>query len=606
MKQQVAGLQPIAPVANGIQLIGMFTGVPTSGLNIHANTGPNALLRSPDYPLPSAGASPAGSPLTSVPLPMGYTSWRIDPSNAQEWYPILGGYPINQDYVYNNDPANLGGVIPSGGLEIDGYTYAAGTYVYQFCDFSASFTYCSNDPGTPSLLYRGCRFRSAVGAPGFLNVESGYPGFMASHYCDAGGTGAAGACIVAFDMDGNGEGCRFLRNYISYYTTAIQPNVGITGFSDSIENFCEKVTLVGSSHLNGISLNGGNANFLVQRNHIVQVTPDENGVVIDQTDCIAMFQDFGTFPGTGTNSDGSTGYWVTSNYAGGTGYAFYLGQNDGTPAGSVQNEHFLDNLVTTQVWDNGGYYGPVATNPPWGQYGNVEDGNVWADGSTAGAPLQTPAAQYQFTDAFASNAITVDITTTAGDTLVAYIAGYVNSNTQLHLVSVADSAANAWTFSTAPAHQNPPANGCYDDVEDYYGFSAIGYCVDAAAVSSVTVTLNATCNFIGVGVHELILTPEAYADGAASAGTLLTGINTFTTPSVTTTQQNDVIVATCSCDDGWLQTSSPPRFYVENGSGIVNVGDGVVFAPGSYGVTFSDSPSSQDVQGVCILALAVG
>jgi hypothetical protein len=118
--------------------------------------------------------------------------------------------------------------------------------------------------------------------------------------------------------------------------------------------------------------------------------------------------------------------------------------------------------------------------------------------------------------------------------------------------------------------------------------------------------MNQSCDFLAIAVGELILSPSASVDGAASVADLKVHVNTFTTPSVTTTQQNDVIVSVVSCDDGWLQTSSPPRFYVENGSGIINVGDGVVFAPGTYAVTFSDSPSYQDVQAACIVAFAPG
>jgi hypothetical protein len=187
-------------------------------------------------------------------------------------------------------------------------------------------------------------------------------------------------------MDGSGNGIRVLRCYLSYTTTGIQPNIR-AGYCDIFENYIEKLTDFtppGGYHLNGVSLNGGNHNCLVQRNHIVIANPDEQGNTINQTDCISLFQDFGTFPGTGTNSDGSTGYLIQDNYVGGAGYCFYLGLNSGTPPNSVNNLTFTGNKVTTAIWPDGGNYGPIAHFPVWGKYGNSESGNTWADGPDAG------------------------------------------------------------------------------------------------------------------------------------------------------------------------------------------------------------------------------
>lgn len=597
LKQAATAQQPQRPVIHGIQLISQLQGA-------HTNVGPNALLKSGSYP--AVPDTAAYGPLTTVPAPVDDDFWRmtIPFSSGGAVVPALWTPPDTATYVYNNDPSNLGGIIPDGGLTIDGFPYAAGTYVFQFMDFSQAGDYMGLfDTWTPDTVFRGCRSRNSLGAPGFLSMQ-GFAGTVAFHYCDIGCPSAAvvaGGSPVGLQMSGMTGNCRFYRNYISYTTTGIFPNVG--GWADVIENYIEKITLSTGAHLNGISFNGGNGAFRVLRNSVVVVTPDENGADINQTDCFAMFDDFGGYTAGGTNSDDTTGYFVESNYVGGTGYCLYLGVGSGAP--QTKDLTFNGNLVTTSAYVNGGNYGPLTDAPAWGQNGNTETGNKWADGITPGASLVTPETQYQYVDAFTANTATVDITTADGDTLVAYVAAYIDSDTQLHLTDVTDSAGNTWIFSTAAASQNPPANGCYDTSEHYYGFSAIAYCIDAEAVTSVTITLNTAAHFIGLGASELALASDAYVDAAASVATLLTGVSGFTTPAVTTTQVNDFIVTTCSCDSGWLDTSSPPRFYVENGPGIVNVADGVVFAPGVHSVTFAGS-GPQDVQGVCILAFATG
>jgi hypothetical protein len=392
---QAPAAQPLA-ITSGGQLIAPFTGAPSSALNLSANVGPNALLVSASYPLPSSNSA---GPLTTVPLPGGYTYWRIDNgSSGQFTMPELWG-SLSQAYVYNNTPSNLGGIVGAGGLKIDGYTYPSGTYVFQFMDFSqgiissGGYIYAS---GGPSVLFRGCRFRGPLAAPGAISVEAAdYEASACAHYCDFGGQGASNAqtCVVGLDLGGGSQGTRQLRCYTSYVTTGLQPNCEPGYFCDAIENMVEKLTLFygpdgpdddGPYHLNGICVNGGNPNWLCLRNNVVSAATDEQGNTINQTDCIAMFQDFGTFPGTGTNSDGSTGYFLENNYVGGTGYSYYFGQNEGTMPDTVNNLTVTGNLLTTAEYPTGGSNGAAAAIPTWGSYGNSESGNLWADGPNAG------------------------------------------------------------------------------------------------------------------------------------------------------------------------------------------------------------------------------
>jgi len=407
---------------DGRYLRGMFTGIPSAGLNPAANTGPNALLGSATYPIPSA-TSWTGPP-AAIPTPSGSPGiWRID-SDLGFNQPDYWG-TTTQAYAYSNSPANLGGIIPAGGMMIDGYFYAAGTYVFQFMDLSAGgfvFADWSTALGGPappiSVMFRGCRFREAdSGGQGYFGPidatlnNYGYTGNLAFHFCEFGGKGpsdvTADACVCPFSV-GSVANLRFLRCYFSYFGTATHPNIfqpgGASGYNDTFECFFEKVceypNVYPGAHLNGISFNGGNPNALVLRNSLVLVTPDEDGNAIIDTDCISFFQDGSPqqpYPGNGTNSDGSIGYYVNGNYVGGTGWCFYFGQNAGTADNTLNNMHAYGNWVTTSVWAwgtgdpegtllGGGYHGAAADvpNKGWGPYGNIQSKNLWADGPLAG------------------------------------------------------------------------------------------------------------------------------------------------------------------------------------------------------------------------------
>lgn len=299
---------------------------------------------------------------------------------------------VETPYVYNNNPSNKGGIVPAGGMMIDGFLVPAGTYVVQFRDFSDQQIVLEGDcdgqyPPFAGLMLRGCRWRGASENVGLIS-ENGMTcgGKVWVHYCDLGGLGSQPAqyCEVAIKQNGNPT--QTFRNYISYVTTGIQ-TVGIPGMA-ILENYIERLTTFNTDgpHLNGITFNGSDTCAQVERNHIVVQTPEDNGSgkAVGQTDCISFFQDFGAFPGTGQNSDSTYGYRVLDNYIGGTGYCFYAGMNAGQPATSVQNMYVTGNKITTVSWPNGGQYGSIAAVPSWGSYGNVNSNNTWADGASAG------------------------------------------------------------------------------------------------------------------------------------------------------------------------------------------------------------------------------
>jgi hypothetical protein len=154
---------------------------------------------------------------------------------------------------------------------------------------------------------------------------------------------------------------------------------------------------------------------------------------------------------------------------------------------------------------------------------------------------------------------TVPITTTAGHCLVLYATQWVTSNTALHIVSISDTAGNTWNYSTATANQNPPVNGSYDASVTQYGMTAIACCLVANAVTSVTVVLSGSGDFAEVQVQEFSGLPAgARVLGAASNGTLASGVSSITTPSVNAPSGSPVLVCvnTSLLNGEWTGASS--------------------------------------------------
>jgi hypothetical protein len=284
-------------------------------------------------------------------------------------------------YVYNNNPTNYGGTVGGSPVVIDGFTVPAGTMVVQFTDFSNGSFFMSDGS---NYLFRGCKIRAPNTAPGNWNCSVTNTGGLWIHFCDLGGLSSAPAdfCEVPIDIQ-NGASLVCYRNRMSFMTTGIQCE--LSNFQ-AIENYITDLTDFGNgtSHLNGMTINGNVSAGLILRNYVVVQQFDTSNRQIVQTDCISYFQDFGTFPGNGTNADGSTGYFIDNNYLGGTGYCIYAGKNAGSASNSVNNMHVTNNLITTQAYSTGGFNGPIAAEPVWGTLGNVVSNNRWADGASQG------------------------------------------------------------------------------------------------------------------------------------------------------------------------------------------------------------------------------
>ena len=318
--------------------------------------------------------------ITSTQMDDRLSNWPGTPHPS--WIP-------NQPYIYSNSASNHGGIVPAGGLTIDGFFVPAGTYVAQFYDFSASSLVVEGDcngayPPFAGLLLRGCRWRTASPYVGLISENGASSGgkFWV-HHCDLGGLGSQPVQYCEIPIKTANSPTQTYRNYISYATTGIQ-TVGFPG-TNVLENYIERLTTFNTDgpHLNGVTFNGGDTCGRVERNRIVVQTPEDNGSgkAVGQTDCISFFQDFGAYPGTGQNDDGSYGYRVINNYVGGTGYCFYAGTGG---QGAVSNMYMSGNTVTTTYWQDGGFYGPCAAQPTWGSNGNTSSNNTWADGPNAG------------------------------------------------------------------------------------------------------------------------------------------------------------------------------------------------------------------------------
>jgi hypothetical protein len=271
-------------------------------------------------------------------------------------------------------------------MTIDGFAVPGGTWVAQFNDFGDQAIIVAGSNGgrssnLPGIVFRGSRWRGKSTAPGFLNIYQGSNTNVWVLYCEAGGLGAGEdqSNEVPLKLTDDTTNSVYYRNYISYTSTAIQP--GSPG-PQIIENYIEKITLFNPLlHLNGISVNGGQTNALILRNKVLLQNPDDAGRAINQTTAIGFFQDFGGYPGTGKNLDGSSGYLVKENYVGGGGYSIYAGGN--RSAGGILNMNLIGNQVTTQWWPRGGYWGPVAYEPIWGSNGNLKSNNTFAESGKA-------------------------------------------------------------------------------------------------------------------------------------------------------------------------------------------------------------------------------
>ena len=302
----------------------------------------------------------------------------------------------NQAYVYNNDPNNHGGIVPAGGMVIDGYTVPAGTWVAQFYNFKSGVLVEGNINGQygswPGILFRGNRMRGQWTAPGWMNengVSNG--GIVWITYSDAGGTSAVRPAITEsiFESQGHGSDRMYLiRNYLSIATTL----AFLRGSGDAaIENYGEDVVSYYADdtyHLNGIANGGGETATLWLRNHLdFNPQPSGSPYYKEQNDVIQMAADNGAYPGTGTNLDGSKGYQIRDNYLAGASHTLQLGVDKNNSQSQVKSVVVTGNKFSTRWFTDSGNSGISYKNPLWSSYGNLWSNNSWADDYGTGSGL---------------------------------------------------------------------------------------------------------------------------------------------------------------------------------------------------------------------------
>lgn len=133
--------------------------------------------------------------------PLGVSSGNLTPVDTSRRVSNWPGnempsWIINTPYIFNNNPSNKGGVVPAGGMMIDGFMVPAGTYVVQLRDFSGGQIVVEGDvngqyPPFAGLMIRGCKWRGSSPYVGMISengTSSG--GKIWVHYCDLGGLGS--------------------------------------------------------------------------------------------------------------------------------------------------------------------------------------------------------------------------------------------------------------------------------------------------------------------------------------------------------------------------------------------------------------------------------
>lgn len=329
------------------------------------------------------------STLTSTQLQERLSTWPSD--GRPSWIP-------GTNYVYNNSPTNYGGIVPAGGMVIDGYNVPAGTWVVQFRNFTSGVIISGDNSGTspafPGVLFRGCRMRGPWGAPGWYNHNGqSHGGIIWIMYSDAGGKSLAtnDYCESIFESKNYTAGrdkSYIIRSHLSNASTLVfMRNNGHA----CIENFCSGVSDYGdhTKHLNGIANSGGQSCNLWLRNNMVM---SQQAGSTQLTDVIQMAADDGAYLGTGTNFDGSQGYAITDNYLGGAAFTLQLGYDKNNTITQVRNVRVTGNKFTTSLYPGIGSSGLAYKTPDFSNYGNTWSNNTYADGPNAGQTVSAPAA----------------------------------------------------------------------------------------------------------------------------------------------------------------------------------------------------------------------
>jgi hypothetical protein len=190
--------------------------------------------------------------------------------------------------------------------------------------------------------------------------------------------------------------------------------------------------------------------------------------------------------------------------------------------------------------------------------------------------------------------ISVPITSTVGDTLVASVA--IQAGATASVTSVADSAGNVWTKGPVGL-----LSGTSTRVELWYR-------TGAAAVSGVTVTLS-TAKAASANVAEFSGVAAAAALDAAAGNTGTASSTTAATPAITTTNATDVVVGAINYPGSATATPGAASGFSALAPFSVSTVNGraayrIVSSPGTWSASWTLSAAANS--GGAILALKGG
>ena len=163
--------------------------------------------------------------------------------------------------------------------------------------------------------------------------------------------GKARLAVGIKDVYGDATGTTIKGCDIARTSTGVQTHEGLVA-----DSYIHDMGYQAPDHINGLCSNGSTEPFTIRHNTIFNQ--------IEQTDAIALFQDFGP----------EANRTITDNLLAGGGYTIYAGGGGRTPTHDIV---ITNNRIARIYSQNGGGYGPVAK---WEDGpGNVWSNNIWDD-----------------------------------------------------------------------------------------------------------------------------------------------------------------------------------------------------------------------------------
>ena len=186
---------------------------------------------------------------------------------------------------------------------------------------------------------------------------------------------------------------------------------------------------------------------------------------------------------------------------------------------------------------------------------------------------------------------------TAGNALILLVSIAAGATSKLSTVT--DSAGNSWVVPSTNANVTPPANF----VSGSNTYFAMAYVLNAAAITSLTVTISASKAF-SYNLVEFSGVATASAVDQSNSVSNSTSTSPLLTPSITTTNANDLIIGGMSANNNSMTLGSAGYTALTN---MVPIGTmktvgayQIVSATGTYSISWT--PGASAVSGAGIMA----